>query len=94
MTTAIMLFDKNCPLHVTSSVHCPLLCRNLDTYNIRDRIRNDNVFQTLDLESTIIDRFHSRKLQHISSAMSSECATADFPEITQLGSNDGTGFKG
>ena len=105
---------KNCPLQVTSSLHCSLRCRKIRTLRkrdqerflsfvmsclrrilgirIRDRIRNYNIRQTLDLATTIMDRIHSRRLTYYGHVI--RMSNDRLPLIILDGSTNGTRPKG
>ena len=58
----------------------------------RDRIRNDNIRQKLDLETTIMDRIHSRRLTYHGHII--RMCNNRLPLITLFGSTSGTRPKG
>ena len=58
----------------------------------RDRIRNDHIRQKLDLETTIMDRIHSRRLTYYGHVI--RMCNNRLPLITLFGSNRGTRPKG
>ena len=58
----------------------------------RDTISNDNICQKLDLETTIMDRFHSRRLTYYGHVI--RMCNNRFPLITLFGSTSGTRPKG
>ena len=58
----------------------------------RDRFRNDNIRQKLDLETTIMDRIHSRRLTYYGHVI--RMCNNRLPLITLFGSTIGTKPKG